>query len=396
MSKHFSSNRKVIFTLSFLLLISFWDLLHAQVYPRFVDVFVSGEEGYHTFRIPALIKTKSGVLLAFCEGRKNSVSDSGDIDLVVKRSVDFGMSWSQLSIVWDDGPNTCGNPCVVQNSETGEIILLMTWNRGDDTEMEIINGTSKDTRRVFITRSIDDGKTWSKPQEITSMVKSQDWTWYATGPGVGIQLKFPPYKGRIVIPCDHANRSDKEWYSHVIFSDDGGKTWRYSKPVGPKKNECQVVEIIDLPLPPPGIVVPMVVDLSAPSKLLLNMRNYERKYKCRALSYSTDGGVSWGPIEYDTALIEPICQASLIGLDSGPPNTLIFSNPADEKERIRMTVKISKNGGKSWDREYLVYEGPSAYSCLCQVNESEVGLLFECGTKSPYEKIVFTRIKVFE
>ncbi|MCX8063963.1 MAG: glycoside hydrolase [Candidatus Hydrogenedentes bacterium] len=358
----------------------------------FVSVFISGEEGYNTFRIPALLKTKSGALLAFCEGRKESLSDSGDIDLVLKRSLDGGRTWSSLRVIWDDGVNTCGNPCVVQNRDTGEILLLITWNRGDDTEMEIINGKSKDTRRVFITRSVDDGLTWSTPQEITTMAKDPDWTWYATGPGIGIQLRFPPYKGRIVIPCDHANKNDKEWYSHVIFSDDGGKSWKYSQPIGPKTNECQVVEIYSQSSPPPGIAFPTVVDISTPPKLLLNMRNYNRTYECRALSYSLDGGISWSPVEYDTALIEPICQASLIVVKEDP-NKLIFSNPADKKERRMMTVKVSGDGGKSWHKQVLVYEGPSAYSCLYQLNSSEVGLLFECGAKSPYEKIVFTKVR---
>lgn len=359
----------------------------------FRNVFVSGEEGYHTFRIPALIKTKSGTLLAFCEGRKNSVSDTGDIDLVLKRSIDGGKTWSPLSIIWDDNGNTCGNPCVVQNEQTDEILLLMTWNRGDDSEVEIINGNSKDTRRVFITRSSDDGKTWSSPQEITFMVKDPDWTWYATGPGVGIQLKYSQYKGRIIIPCDHANKNDNQLYSHVIISDDGGKTWKYSSPVGPKANECQVVEVFSPVALPDGVALPMAVHITNQPKLLLNIRNYNRAYKCRSKSYSTDGGMTWGPIEYDPALIEPVCQASIINFYNYP-NMVVFSNPADENERIKMTLKVSRDGGLTWSKEILVYEGPSAYSCLSQLNNSDVGLLFECGEKHPYERIAFTKINV--
>ncbi len=388
--KFFCIRRLLFFVLSCCLFHAYPDVYAGQ---DLQNVFVSGEDGYHTYRIPALIKTKSGVLLAFCEGRKKSVSDSGDIDLVLKKSVDGGKTWGPMKVIWDDGENTCGNPCVVQNEENGEILLLMTWNRGDDSEMEIINGSSKDTRRVFITRSVDDGNTWSVPQEITSMVKNPDWTWYATGPGIGIQLKFPPYKSRIVIPCDHANKNDKQWYSHIIFSDDGGKTWKYSNPIGPKANECQVVEIMSSVSPPPNVALPMVVNLTNRPELLLNMRNYNREYKCRAIAYSSDGGITWGPIEYDTKLIEPICQASLISFGT-VPNMLVFSNPADENERVKMTVKVSKDGGKSWNKELLIYEGPSAYSCLYQVSESEVGLLFECGEKIPYERIVFTRVDV--
>lgn len=145
-------------------------------------LFVSGTEGYDTYRIPSLIVTKNGTLLAFCEGRKKNRSDAGDIDLLVKRSMDGGRTWTPQMTLWDDGDNTCGNPCPVVDRDTGTIWLLMTWNLGTDREDEIVSGTSKDTRRVFITSSNDDGKTWKKPKEITDAVKRKEWTWYATGP----------------------------------------------------------------------------------------------------------------------------------------------------------------------------------------------------------------------
>ncbi len=327
-----------------------------------IAVFISGEGGYHTYRIPALIKSQDGTLIAFCEGRKSSVSDTGDIDLVYKLSRDDGKTWSDMKILWDDRQNTCGNPCPVIDKTTGNILLLLTWNRGDDTEMEIINGTSKDTRRVFITQSEDNGKTWSKPEEITNSAKHPDWNWYATGPGIGIQITGDKYKNRIVIPCDHSNKRDKQWYSHVIYSDDGGKTWTYSNPIGPKTNECQVVELSN-------------------NKLLINMRNYNREYLCRAISVSNDGGISWGDITYDKELIEPICQASLIKHPTVNQEYLIFSNPADDY-------------GKTWKYKKMIYGGPSAYSSLYSLNESEIGLLYECGNKSPYEKIVFQKIDI--
>ncbi|MCA1901003.1 MAG: glycoside hydrolase [Candidatus Hydrogenedens sp.] len=338
-------------------------------------VFKSGEEGYDTFRIPSLIKTKQGSLIAFCEGRKDSVSDSGNIDLICRRSEDDGNTWGPLQVIWDDDKNTCGNPCAVIDSESGTIILLMTWNLGEDSEPEIIAGKSKDTRRVFISRSVDDGQTWTKPEEITSSTKHADWTWYATGPGIGIQLESNLYKNRIIIPCDHANKKDNQWYSHVIFSDDGGKTWNYSQPIGPKQNECQVVEIQD-------------------GKLLLNMRNYNREYPCRAISISSDGGTHWGDINYDLTLVEPVCQASLIKHKRNDKEYLAFSNPADKKERINMTVRISDDYGKTWKYNQLVYSGPSAYSCLCSLNKNEIGILFECGMKNPYEQIVFKKLNI--
>ncbi len=131
----------------------------------------SGEGGYHTYRIPALTVTKKGTLLAFCEGRSGGRGDSGDIDMLVKRSEDGGLIWSDQRVVWDDAANTCGNPCPVVDRKTGTVWLLMTWNRGDDREPAIIDRTSIDTRRVVRDSSSDDGRSWAPPREITADVK---------------------------------------------------------------------------------------------------------------------------------------------------------------------------------------------------------------------------------
>ena len=214
--------------------------------PQKTKLFIKGADGYHTYRIPSLVVTKKGTLLAFCEGRKGGRGDSGNIDMMLKRSEDGGATWSGRQIVWDDGANTCGNPCPVVDRTTGTIWLLMTWNLGSDRESAIIDLKSKDTRRVFVTSSTDDGKSWAKPKEITAAAKKPDWTWYATGPCTGIQLEKGPHKGRLLIPCDHIESSTKKYYSHVIYSDDNGTTWKLggSTPTD-QVNECQVVELAD-------------------------------------------------------------------------------------------------------------------------------------------------------
>src|SRR5262245_61935636 len=192
------------------------------------DVFVSGTEGYHRFRIPSLLVTPKGTVLAFCEGRKKGRGDSGDIDLVLKRSTDGGKTWLPMQVVADDGGNTIGNPCPVVERSTGTIWLLLTQNHGSDTERTIRGGTSKDTRRVWVTKSSDEGATWAKPVDITTNVKDAKWTWYATGPGVGIQLT----SGRLVIPCDHTEAKTRTNRSHVIYSDDKGMTWKLGGVLG--------------------------------------------------------------------------------------------------------------------------------------------------------------------
>lgn len=349
----------------------------AQAEPLGTPLYVSGEGGYHTYRIPALAVTNSGTVLAFCEGRKKSASDTGDIDLLVKRSTDNGASWSAQTVVWDDLKNTCGNPCTVVDRDTGTIWLLTTWNRGDDHERQIIAQESKDTRRVFVTHSKDDGKTWAAPREITTDVKKPEWTWYATGPGSGIQMEQGPSKGRLIIPCDHIEAGTKHYYSHVIYSDDHGETWRLGGSTPQHQvNECEAVEL-------------------SGGRLMLNMRNYDPTKKNRQVAFSDDGGLTWKDQRFDTQLIEPICQAAIERCDIGDgKSALVFSNPASEKERVNMTLRASFDEGRMWENIKVLYSGPSAYSDLAVLANGETACLYEAGRESPYESIVFATLFV--
>ncbi len=338
-------------------------------------VFVSGQDGYHTYRIPSLLVTPRGTLLAFAEGRKQGSGDAGDIDLLLKRSPDLGRTWEAAQTVWDDGPNTCGNPCPVVDRETGTLWLLLTWNRGDDAEHQIIAQQSRDTRRVFVTRSTDDGLTWSAPREITGSVKLTNWTWYATGPGAGIQLEHGPHRGRLVIPCDHIEAGTGHYYSHVIYSDDHGATWQLGGSTPQHQvNECEVVELTG-------------------NRLLLNMRNYDRARRTRQQAISTDGGSTWGQQRHVPELVEPICQASLRRLswpNDRQRSVILFANPASAK-RENLTVRASFDEGDTWPVARLLDRRPSAYSCLATLPQGEVGILYEAGEKHPYETLVFAR-----
>lgn len=355
------------------------DQLALSQQPQQTNVFVSGTDGYHTYRIPSLLVTENSTLLAFCEGRKKGRGDSGDIDLLVKRSEDGGKTWSKQQVVWNDGANTCGNPCPVVDQRTGTIWLLMTWNHGDDRESAIKKNNGKDTRRVWVSRSDDNGVTWSKPVEITNTVKRPEWRWYATGPGVGIQLQKDPWKGRLVIPCDHSVAASPDnptgYNSHVIISDDHGRTWKIGGVIRPQVNECQVVELTD-------------------GTLMLNMRNYDRSKTTRAIATSKDGGITWSNVTHDPVLVEPICQASFIRygwLGRADKSCLLFSNPASTSKRVKMNVRLSYDEGKTWPISRVLYPGPSAYSCLAALPDGNIGCLYEAGQKHPYEKIVFAR-----
>lgn len=335
--------------------------------PAHTPVFVAGQGGYHTYRIPSVIVTPKGTLLAFCEGRKAGRGDAGDIDLLLKRSSDGGKTWGEARVVWDDAGNTCGNPCPVVDAKTGTVWLLMTHNLGKDTEAKIVGGTSTGSRTVWATKSTDDGLSWAKPVEITKDVKKPGWTWYATGPGVGIQLK----SGRLLIPCDSKSAGGKVRASHVIFSDDGGTSWKLGGVAGPGCNECQAVELAD-------------------GSVLLNMRSVAGN-KRRLVAVSKDGGATFSKPVEDPALIEPVCQASILRLP-GENGGILFSNPASTT-REKLTVRLSRDEGKTWPAAKVLHPGPAAYSCLTVLPDGTIGCLYERGRKQPYEEITFARFR---
>lgn len=340
--------------------------------PELSYIFESGTQGYSCFRIPAIVKTNAGTLLAFAEGRRNNCSDEDDIDLVLRRSTDGGQSWGEIITVWDEGGNTAGNPAPVVDRNTETVHLLMTWNLGEDDIGEINRGESEDTRRAFLTRSTDDGLSWAEPEEITESVKRPEWGWYATGPVHGIQIRGGEHAGRLVIPGDYIEVGpDREGYSHVIYSDDAGRSWQLGG-VAPRPggNESAVAELSD-------------------GRLMLNMRSPE---PLRRVATSSDGGQSWSQVEFDHELVEPTCQGSLLAhwLEDGR-HILLFSNPAST-ERENMTIRMSLDDGETWTRSYQVYAGPSAYSDMVMVTDDAVGILYEGGAGRPYDGIVFERI----
>ena len=344
-------------------------------------IFKEGVCGYPRVRIPAMVVTPRGTILAFAEGRVGG--DTGRIHTILRRSEDGGRTWGKQQVAWADGDNTCGNPCPVVDAETGEVLLLNTWNLGSDHEGAVIEGAGKDTRRVFLTKSADDGVTWGKPREITDMAKRPEWGWYATGPGNGVQLTRGAHKGRLVIPCDHSypNADDPVrgafgYGAHAIWSDDHGKTWNISKPIRPKTNECTVAERAD-------------------GSLVMNMRSYAGK-GCRAVAMSKDGGESWSKVTLDPALPEPVCQASLFSMPDArgrASDRHLFLNPGTSQGRFRMTLRLSEDGGANWPREKVLYPAASAYSSLAILPDGSIACLYEAGLMGrPYDAIIFDRV----
>jgi len=346
----------------------------AQTVPEPLNyIYKPGDSGYNCFRIPAMITTKSGLILAFAEGRKKDCGDSGDIDLVLRRSADGGKTWGPLQVVWSDSTNTCGNPVPIQDAATGKIWLVSTWNYGADHEKEIKAKTGKFGRNVYALSSDDDGKSWSPAKEITADVRRPDWTWYATGPCHGVQITTGKYKGRLAVPVNHVENNKN--YVHIIYSDDHGLSWKLgSNTPQDKTNEATLAELSN-------------------GSLMLNIRNADRKLKTRLTSVSADGGQTWGNVKTDTTLIEPICQGSLLSYMPGKKNAaLFFINPANTIKRANVTLRASSDDGQTWAKSEVIYPGPSAYSDIAIYKNKEIAVLYEAGVIKTPEGIAFKTV----
>ena len=343
-----------------------------------VEVFRSGTGNYHTYRIPAIVTTRQGTLLAFAEGRKTGRGDAGNIDLLVRRSMDGGDTWSNPAVVWDDGPNTCGNPCPVVDLDTGKIWLLMTWNLGSDHERQIMAGTSQDVRHVYVTQSSDDGRSWAAPRKISDQVRKPHWRWYATGPGNAIQLTSGPHRGRLLIPANHSDHADPArhpYRSHVFWSDDHGISWQLGGIQEERTNESALVEL-------------------AGGRVLQSMRSYHEK-GLRAGSVSDDGGKTWGKVVLDEALKTPVCQANVLRYswpdEKTPPgrSRVLFCSPTGPG-RTHLTVWVSYDEGRHWPIRRLIHAGGSAYSNLVRLPGRRIGVLYEKDGYRTIELASFT------
>ncbi len=339
-------------------------------------LFVSNDGSFKRYRIPSLLVTKKGTLLAICEGRVDGGGLAGNIDLVLRRSLDAGRTWQPLQKIADLGDDTLGNPCPVVDRETGTIWLPFTRSPGQFTEAQIVAGQSSGPTTVWITRSDDDGTTWSEPRDISATTRQSDWGWYGTGPGVGIQLA----SGRLLIPSYHTEPGSGMYRSHAIFSDNHGVTWKHGETVGEHTAECQAIERHD-------------------KAVVLNMRGTNKQF-FRSTAISRNGGQSWSELQLDRNLPEPACQASLLSLsDSGERDGVslpvesasnrgadatplakttswLFCNPPGSTRR-NLTLRMSRDEGRSWSVAKLIDSGPTEYSSLAELPGGQIGLLYE-------------------
>lgn len=339
--------------------------------PEWQDLFAAGDHGVALYRIPGIVVTTKGTVLAYCEARRNAGSDWGEIEVHLRRSTDGGRTWTAPQRIAHQGDRISGksgnasadaeqtvnNPVAIVDHVTGAIEFLYCINYA----------------RCFSIRSTDDGLSWSAPVEITAAFESFrphcNWKVLATGPGHGIQLK----SGRLLVPVWLAYGGVRDHHPSVtgtLYSDDHGKTWQAGDVAIPDTAEFN----------DPNETI--AAELSNGNVLLI--ARSESRPNRKLLLTSPDGAANWSTPKFHPQLLEPICMASVLAVP-GRPGTLVFSNPAtvglDEQGRERpnsrgkreqLTVRLSTDDGATWPVSKLLEQGKSAYSDLAALPDGTI------------------------
>ena len=331
-----------------------------------VTVFELGMDGVYAYRIPSLVTTQNGTLLAFCEARKYSSADLSPTMLVVRRSTNMGKTWSDMQILHDVGNGAATDMVSVVDRQTGRAIVVYQ-TIPEDWSDNMVTGFGSDSSRQWCVYSDDDGETWSAPINITTQIKDPLWYGLLFGPGIGIQTQKGTHPGRLVLParCRYGQLA--------VYSDDHGDTW-YSAPglIDQGSIECQIVELEN-------------------SDYLMNLRSSYGGN--RWISTSSDGGNSWSPGVSDDELTDLKCQASIIRYswaDEGE-SIILYTNPAKLTERKRLTIRASYDDCQTWPVSKCVGPEYSGYSCLTVLRDKTIGCLYESGPDFYYQTISFVR-----
>ena len=321
-----------------------------------IDLFEAGGAAYETYRIPGVVVTKEGTVLAYCEARKSAKSDWGWIDVMMRRSVDGGATFDPPRKIVEPPSDaarpsgvTINNPVAIADTQSGAVHFLYCV----------------DYARCFYMRSDDDGRTFSKPIEMTAAFEELrpkfDWKVIATGPGHGIPLR----SGRLLVPVWLALRHEhRPSCVATIYSDDDGRSWHAGEIVvsdskeTPNPSESEAVELAD-------------------GRVMLNIRNESPRHR-RLVSISKDGVGGWSAPAFDEGLFDPICMASTIRVGE----LIAFSNPASDgkaKARKNLTIRTSGDNGKTWPASRLLEEGIAGYSDLAVRPDGSLLCFYECG-----------------
>ncbi|MEO7318022.1 MAG: sialidase family protein [Chthoniobacteraceae bacterium] len=329
--------------------------------PELSDVFVAGRDGYKSIRIPSVVVTKAGVVLAFAEGRAANADQAAN-DLVLRRSIDGGRTWGAMQLVAEDGDNSLNNPCAVIVRETGRVFVMFQAYPA---------GASERSGEISWSPAMDVTRTTKRTGHVTTV---------ASGPGIGTQLAHGEHAGRLIIPFNEGPFG--LWSVFAVFSDDRGKTWRIGEPApggfllddkgGGKStvNEVQMVERSD-------------------GSVLLNGRKWAGR-AVRKKAVSADGGETWTTITDDVALHDPGCQASIFRYSeskAGGHSRILYSGP-DSTRRENGTVRLSYDDGQTWPVKKVLHAASFGYSVLAAFPDGTIGCLFETDGE---KRIVFAR-----
>ena len=353
------------------------------------------QDGVHIYRIPGLVTTNAGTLIASFDLRYDGAAGSapdlpGNLDIGIRRSTDGGMTWAPMQLIMDYDKNVSGSsgngiadPTLVVDKVTGRIWCAALWSFGNRGWANSGPGlTPAETGQFLLNHSDDDGVTWSAPVSITSQVKTPAWRLYFQGPGKGICLR----DGTLVFPSQFKDGSNVA-FSNMIYSKDRGVTWQSTPPANPSgsphTNEAQIVELDD-------------------GNLLISMKNFNANkqrlwciYSWNHATQTIDQG-SWGTPWYSQN--DPTVQGSVERYrsvrDGHPYSALLFANPDSASSRSNMSVRISLDEGITWPYKRMLDTRPAAYSCMTILPDGEIGLLYETGTTSSISDLVFARFPI--
>lgn len=359
-------------------------------------VFESGSDGYKSFRIPAIVATPTGELLAFAEGRVGGSGDFGDIDIVMKRSKDRGKTWSAIQVVASYDALQAGNPAPVMDLTDPAFPkgrLFLFYNTGNNHEGEVRKG--KGLREVWYKTSADGGVTWGEAVNITLQTHRpnqpsvqaayhfpDDWRSYANTPGHALQLSTGPHKGRLFVPANHSEGDPKpsfaDYRAHGYYSDDHGNTFKLSETITTEGgNEATAAEI-------------------SGGRLMFNARNQKGDVRARIVAVSSNGGATWDTTYFDRNLPDPVCEGSILSVGKkGRHHILAFANAADTQKRDNLTLRISFDDGQTWAKQIPIDKSTdgqkdfTAYSDIVKTGKKTIGVLYE---RDGYKAIVFREV----
>ncbi|MCU0716867.1 MAG: glycoside hydrolase [Pirellula sp.] len=340
-------------------------------------VFPAGMDGVTLYRIPGMVVTPKGTVLAYVEARRNTKADWGEIEVHLRRSIDGGKSWLPPQKIAHQGERIEGNPRKATGGEREQTVnnpvMIVDAVTGSIEMLYCINYA-----RCFSMRSLDDGVSWSAPIEITATFEpfrsKYPWTVIATGPGHGVQMP----NGRLIVPIWLAygkNGAHAPSAAATIYSDDHGKSWRAGDLVFPNEGEF-------------GNPNETMVTVRHSGDCLLVNRNVSKPNR-KLVSISPDGARNWSTPQFQSELWEPICMASIatyrpksgVILYSAPRTVGVDATgkeiPAGRGKREKLTIQWSEDDGKTWPHSKLLVDGPSAYSDLAVLPDGTILCLYE-------------------